>query len=101
MLLRPFCAILAAAMLLGCASTSPSGGASKSPDVARVSRGAVRVTTDSAGRVIKAVMVEPMSPFLDKMACEFALTNWHGPPNTTNDIPISFKLDGKTPTPTP
>jgi hypothetical protein len=55
--------------------------------------GLIRVSTDSSGRVVSAVMIKPIHPTLDEPAVAWALAHWRGPPNQTKDIPITFVLD--------
>ncbi len=52
----------------------------------------VRVSTDGNGRVVRVVFLKPISPILEKHCREFVLANWKGPPNSTRDVPLSYKL---------
>ncbi len=55
--------------------------------------GTVRVTTDASGRVTSAVIVQSVgSALLDFNMCSFAKENWTGPPNATNTIPFTYRL---------
>lgn len=55
--------------------------------------GSVRVSTDGSGRVISASIVASVgNGILDANTIAFAKSNWHGPPNTTTTVPITYKL---------
>lgn len=55
--------------------------------------GSVRVSTNGSGQVISASMASSIgNGILDAAAVAYAKSNWHGPPNTTSTIPITFRL---------
>ena len=54
--------------------------------------GSVRVQTDGAGRVVRAEMVQPISPLLDSTTVNFVRTRWAGPPNRMVVIPVTYEL---------
>ena len=55
--------------------------------------GAVRVTTDASGRVVRAEMAPGIDPWLDLATMSYARVAWMGPPNATKTIPITFALE--------
>ena len=55
--------------------------------------GSVRATFDHSGRVATVVIVKSMgSKILDQNTLTFAKKNWTGPPDTTRDVPIYYKM---------
>ena len=55
--------------------------------------GKVRVTTDGAGRVVDAVIVQSTGSFvLDDQTCRTAKLQWSGPANATTTVPITYQL---------
>ncbi len=55
--------------------------------------GSVRVSTNASGDVISAVISQSVgSGILDANTVAFARSNWHGPPNSTTTVPITYKL---------
>lgn len=55
--------------------------------------GAVRVTTDATGRVVRAEMAPGIEPNLDAATLSFARAAWMGPPNATRVVVITFVLE--------
>ena len=56
-------------------------------------RGIVRISTDASGRVVSATVRQSMgNDALDDDTTKFALAHWHGPPNTSRDVPITYRL---------
>ena len=54
--------------------------------------GAVRISTDSSGKVTSVVIARPINPILDAHTRSFALANWKGPPDSTRTVPVSYQL---------
>jgi TonB family protein len=55
--------------------------------------GSVRVSTDSSGHVVSAVIVQSVgSGLLDHNTTSFAMANWSGPPNSNVVVPITYHL---------
>ena len=55
--------------------------------------GSVRVTTNEAGRVVSATIVQSTgNAQLDDHTCRAAKSNWSGPPNSTISVPITYRL---------
>jgi len=54
--------------------------------------GVVRISTNRDGRVEKAEMIKKIHPLLDAHTVAFARANWTGPPNTTRDVPIIYRI---------
>ena len=54
--------------------------------------GSIRLTTDAAGKVASAVMVQSIgSGILDNNTVIYAKMNWTGPPNATTVVPITYE----------
>lgn len=55
--------------------------------------GSVRISTNGSGEVISASMASSTgNGILDATAISAAKSRWHGPPNATTTVPITFKL---------
>ena len=55
--------------------------------------GTIRVTTDSAGRVVEAIVIQSTGhSSLDDNTCRYARGNWNGPPNASTIVPITYQL---------
>lgn len=58
-----------------------------------VGHGVVRIHFDAAGRVDSAVFVKSTgNKILDQNTIEFAKKNWRGPPSSTSDVPIAYRV---------
>ena len=55
--------------------------------------GVCRVTFDGSGHVSDASMTQSIgSGILDNNTIQFAKANWSGAPNTTTNVPITYRM---------
>ncbi len=54
--------------------------------------GEVRITTDAAGNVKEVTITRPIAPILDANTRSFARSNWKGPPNSTRNVPVIYRI---------
>ncbi len=55
--------------------------------------GMVRITTDAAGRVVGAVIVQSTgNAVLDANTCQHARASWNGPASTSTNVPFTYRL---------